>query len=73
MTDKYLVVIEQASDGSYSAYLPDIPGCASCGDTIEEVRSMIQEALGFHFEGMRKAGLPIPRPTSQSVYLDQAG
>lgn len=69
MTDKYLIVIEQASDGSYSAYLPDVPGCVSCGDTVEEVKAMIQEALDFHLEGMRQAGLPIPLPTTVSDYV----
>jgi predicted RNase H-like HicB family nuclease len=70
---KYLVVIEKATDGSYSAYLPDVPGCVSCGDSLEEVKAMIQEALEFHIEGMRDAGLPIPPPTSISDYLDEAG
>jgi predicted RNase H-like HicB family nuclease len=72
MGGKYLVVIEQANDGSYSAYLPDVPGCVSCGDTVEEVKTMIQEALDFHFEGMRKAGLPIPMPTAFSDYVGSA-
>ncbi|MEX2317254.1 MAG: type II toxin-antitoxin system HicB family antitoxin [Pirellulales bacterium] len=69
MDEKYLVVIEQADDGSYSAYLPDVPGCVSCGDTVEEVKAMIQEALDFHLEGMRRAGLPIPLPTTVSDYV----
>ena len=69
MSDKYLVVIEQADDGSYSAYLPDVPGCVSCGDTVDEVKAMIQEALDFHLEGMRRAGLPIPVPTTFSDYV----
>jgi|tagenome__1003787_1003787.scaffolds.fasta_scaffold18663234_2 predicted RNase H-like HicB family nuclease len=69
MSDKYLVIIEQASDGSYSAYVPDVPGCVSCGDTLDEVRAMIQEALEFHFEGMRRAGLPIPSPTTTGEYV----
>ncbi len=69
MNYKYLVVIEKADDGSYSAYLPDIPGCVSCGDTVEEVRALIQEALDFHFEGVRQAGLPLPMPTSISDYV----
>lgn len=69
MTDKYLVVIEQAADGSYSAYLPDVPGCVSCGDTVDEVKAMIQEALDFHIEGMRRSGLSIPVPTTVSDYV----
>jgi predicted RNase H-like HicB family nuclease len=69
MNDKYLVVIERASDGSYSAFLPDVPGCVSSGDTLDEVKAMIKEALDFHFDGMRKAGLPIPPPMSVSEYV----
>ena len=72
MSDKYLVVIEQADDGSYSAYLPDVPGCVSCGDTVDEVKALIQEALDFHLEGMRRAGLPIPSPTTMSDYVGAA-
>ena len=69
---RYLIVIEKALDGSYSAYLPDVPGCVSTGDTLEEVQAMIREAVEFHFEGMRSAGLPIPPPTSTSDYLGEA-
>ena len=32
----YAVVIERAGDGSYSAYVPDLPGCVSCGDSPDE-------------------------------------
>ena len=69
MRDQYLIVIEPAHDGSYSAYLPDVPGCVSCGDTVEEVKASIQEALDFHLEGLRRAGLPVPEPTSVSDYV----
>ncbi len=69
MNDKYLVVIEQASDGSYSAYLPDVPGCVSCGDTVDEVKAMIKEALKFHFEGMRQSGYRIPPASAISDYV----
>jgi predicted RNase H-like HicB family nuclease len=72
MTDKYLVIIEKADDDSYSAYLPDVPGCVSCGDTVDEVKANIQEALDFHFDGMRQAGLPIPTPTTISDYVETA-
>jgi predicted RNase H-like HicB family nuclease len=60
----YLVVIEQADDGSYSAYVPDLPGCVSCSDSIEDIRSEIGEAIRLHLEFMREQGEPIPVPTA---------
>jgi predicted RNase H-like HicB family nuclease len=69
VVDKYLVVIEKADDGSFSAFLPDVPGCVSTGDTLDEVKLMIREALEFHLEGMRRSGLPLPLSTSISDYV----
>lgn len=62
----YVVVIEKANDGSYSAYVPDLPGCVSCGDTEEEVRQMIEEAVTLHLESLRSHGDPIPPPTTKA-------
>jgi predicted RNase H-like HicB family nuclease len=39
----YIVIIEQSPDGTFSAYLPDAPGCVACGDTLDEVRTLIRE------------------------------
>jgi len=60
----YTVVIERAADGSYSAYVPDLPGCVSCGDTLEEVRSMIREAVELHLDSLRSHGEAVPPPTT---------
>lgn len=60
----YVVVIEKAADGSYSAYVPDLPGCVACGDTQEEVRTLISEAVALHIESLRDHGEPVPPPTS---------
>ena len=46
----YLVVIEKAADGSYSAYVPDLPGCVSCGETSEEAKLLIREAIQLHID-----------------------
>ena len=40
----YPIVIERTSTG-FSAYSPDVPGCASVGDTEEETRGNFREAL----------------------------
>ncbi len=66
---KYLVIIERAADGSFSAYVPDLPGCASCGDSEQEVRQNIREAIAFHLDGLREDGSPIPQPTTLADYV----
>ena len=72
MNHKYLVVIEKAEDGSYSAYVPDLPGCVSCGDTPEQVKARIQEAIKMYIEDMIADGEPIPEATTQYAELDVA-
>jgi predicted RNase H-like HicB family nuclease len=67
---QYAVVIEYAPGSNYSAYLPDLPGCVSTGNTIEEVSRNIQEAVNFHLEGMRRDGDPIPEPTARVTYAE---
>jgi predicted RNase H-like HicB family nuclease len=60
---RYAVVIEKG-ETSYGAYVPDLPGCVAVGETLEEVKQMIAEAIEFHLEGMLEDDLPIPQPTS---------
>ena len=60
----YVVIIERASDGSYSAYVPDLPGCTTCGDTIDEVKRNIRDAVSLYIDSLREHGEPIPPPTS---------
>jgi predicted RNase H-like HicB family nuclease len=66
---RYAVVIEKG-DRNYSAYVPDLPGCVSVGDTLDEVKAEIREAIEFHLEGMREDGLPIPKPSTRAEYVN---
>jgi predicted RNase H-like HicB family nuclease len=68
----YVVVIERANDGSYSAYVPDLPGCVSCGDTEDEVRAMIKEAVALHLESLRHHGEPVPPATTKAWTIHAA-
>lgn len=68
---RYPVVIETTSTG-FSAYSPDVPGCAAAGDTEEETRRNFQEALMEHFKLMRELGEPIPEPHSSVDYVEIA-
>lgn len=67
----YAIVIEQAGT-SFSAYVPDLPGCVVVGDSVEEVRGLIREAIEFHLDGMREDGEPIPPASSRVEYVKVA-
>jgi predicted RNase H-like HicB family nuclease len=68
---RYAVIIEQTATG-YSAYSPDVPGCAAVGGTEQETRSNFQDALAAHFEAMREVGEPIPEPQATVDYVEVA-
>lgn len=62
MMHRYAVVFERAP-GNWSAYPPDLPGCASVGDNLEEAKAMIREAIQFHIEGMQLHGETVEPPS----------
>ncbi len=62
----YVVIIE-GERGSYSAYVPDLPGCVAAGDSIEEVEQLIREAVPAHVESLRAHGEGVPPPTTAAV------
>ena len=72
MEHKYLVVIEKAEDGGYSAYVPDLPGCVSSADTVEDLKHLIKEAIDMYVQDMIADGEPVPEPTTQWAELTAA-
>lgn len=65
---RYLIVIEKTEHG-FSAYAPDIDGCAAAGEMREEAITNMQEAIQFHFDGMREDGLPLPEGYASADYV----
>jgi predicted RNase H-like HicB family nuclease len=63
MNLKYAVIFEKAN-GNWAAYVPDLPGCMTTGDTLEETRVNIREAIVGHLDTLRAFGDPIPQPSS---------
>ena len=63
---QYTVIIEPADDGTFSVYVPDLPGCVSTGRTREEAIKSIREAIQGHVQTLRDLGEPVPPPRSQS-------
>lgn len=65
---RYLVVIEKA-ENNYSAYAPDVPGCATTGKTIEETLRNMEEALELYLEVAMEDGAPMPEPHSIAAHF----
>lgn len=56
------MIFEQAEDGGWGAYLPDLPGVIALGETRDEVAARIQEALEAYADEMRLLGQELPAP-----------
>lgn len=68
---RYLIIIESTATG-FSAYSPDLPGCAATGETQSDVEHAMREAIALHLEGLREAGLPIPDGSTSAAYVEVA-
>jgi predicted RNase H-like HicB family nuclease len=53
MSYRVNIVFSRDKDGYY-VYCPELPGCQSQGDTFEEARENIQEAVELYLETMSK-------------------
>ncbi len=68
---RFAVVFEKTDTG-WSAYAPDLPGLGVAGDTVEETRQLLREAIELHIDDLRSTGQPIPTAASQTDYVEVA-
>jgi predicted RNase H-like HicB family nuclease len=66
MTREYLVVYEKG-ENNWSAFSPDIPGCGSLGDTLDDTRTNMRGAMELYLTETAKAGEPVPEAIATSV------
>lgn len=59
---EYLVIYEQADDGGWGAYLPDVPGVVALGSSRDEVAGGIREALDAYAADLSQRGVQLPSP-----------
>ena len=64
---KFEVLITPQTEGGFTAEVPDLPGCVSEGDTLEETQKNIEEAIELYLETLQKRGLPLPERESNKV------
>lgn len=57
MRNEFTAVIERASEGGYWAYCPEIPGANGQGETVDECRQNLREAIALILQDRREDGL----------------
>lgn len=65
----YPIALEKVSDG-YVVSVPDIPGCYSAGDTLDETIVNVKQAISSHLELLVRDGEEVPQPTSIENHKD---
>jgi len=56
----YVAVIEREPDSAFGVWFPDVEGCFSAGDSIEEAVANAAAALRQHVEALESAGRRVP-------------
>lgn len=63
--DNYVFpAIIETGEHNCSVYFPDLPGCVSSGNSIQEAINESKKALAFHLWGMEQDGEAIPAPSN---------
>ena len=66
----YLILVEGGPPSNYSAWSPDLPGCAGVGITLDECVGDMRSAIAFHLAGIDADGEILPEPTGPGVYVE---
>lgn len=56
----YPAIFEPETDGGYSVYFPDLPGCFTEGDTLEEAVEFAKDAIGIYLSELESDGKAFP-------------
>ena len=63
---EYVVRVHEEDDGSFWAEVLDLPGCFASGDSLDELREALQEAISLYIADDPEAGrISTMRPQEQ--------
>ena len=61
---RFAIVVHKDEGSSYGVTVPDLPGCFSGADSLDDAFMSVQEAVLLHLEGLLADGEPLPQATS---------
>jgi predicted RNase H-like HicB family nuclease len=62
----YPAIFDPNEHGGYTVTFPDLPGCITEGDNLDDALRMAAEAMALHLYGMERDGDDIPVPSKPS-------
>lgn len=63
----YTAIFEPDVEGGFVVYVPALPGCMSQGDTFEEARINIQDAVRGYVSVLKEDGDEVPQEVADSI------
>lgn len=64
---QYTVFFESASEGGYVATVPALPGCMTQGETFEEAKKNIKDAIAGYIAVLREDGDAVPHEHEEHI------
>ena len=64
---KFLVYLEAAEEGGYIVSCPQLPGCVTQGENIDEALAMIKDAIQGYITSLQKHGEPVPPSLEERI------
>ena len=63
----YRILLRKEPEGGYTVIVPSLPGCITCGDTIEEAIKMAKDAIKGYIESLQKHNEPVPPSVKEEI------
>lgn len=67
---KFPVVLHSDDGLNFGVIVPDVAGCFSSGEGVDDALENTQEALALHFQSLVADGDPLPRPSTLMAHRD---
>ncbi|PKG31687.1 MAG: hypothetical protein CW742_12095 [Methanoregula sp.] len=65
---RYTVLMDKNERGGYTVTVPSLPGCISQGDTWDEARKNIEEAIAGYIETLKILKKPVPVEVEVTIH-----
>ena len=70
---KYSVAIHKDDDSCFGITVPDIAGCFSAGNTLDEALEATKAAISGHLEVLAEDGILAPNASPIDNYINESG